>query len=210
MPNDRYDNPGPPFPRDPYVSPWAPREWPQRPSYGNPAYYPFFGNVIDRSGGVIPTHPHSSGTGGRGGYADINGNIDQSTGDYDDSPHYGDWLRHSTGESGIPGGEGYGFPGSNTWGESVYQQEGRELYGPHRGKGPKGYRRSDARIEEDVNEALTWHPYLDAEEIEVKVKDGIVTLTGRAEDRQAKRLAEAAADRVRGVKDVENRLEIGR
>lgn len=204
-------NPGPWFPRDSYVHQWRPGDWAMRPYYGDPWYYPFFGNIIDRTGGVIPTHPHSSGTGGRGGYSNLYGNHYDDTGDYDDSPHYGDWLRHSTSaESGARGREGLGYPGQNTWGESEYQREGRELQGSHAGKGPKGYRRRDQRIEEDVNDALTWHPHLDAAEIQVSVADGEVTLTGNVPDRRAKRMAEDAADRVRGVRDVHNRLTITR
>ena len=40
------------------------------------------------------------------------------------------------------------------------------------GRGPKGDRCSDERIEEDINEQLTRHPEIDAGEIEVKVKNG--------------------------------------
>ena len=48
-------------------------------------------------------------------------------------------------------------------------QSGRQS---HVGRGPKGYRRSDERIEEDINEQLPRHPEIDAREIEVKVKNG--------------------------------------
>ena len=40
------------------------------------------------------------------------------------------------------------------------------------GRGPKGDRCSDERIEEDINEQLARHPEIDASEIEVKVKNG--------------------------------------
>ncbi len=46
----------------------------------------------------------------------------------------------------------------------------------HRGKGPKGYTRSDERIREDVNERLTDDGMIDASEIEVDVKNGEVLL----------------------------------
>lgn len=42
--------------------------------------------------------------------------------------------------------------------------------GPHAGRGPKGYQRSDERIREDVCDRLTEHPAIDASEIEVEVK----------------------------------------
>ena len=80
--------------------------------------------------------------------------------------------------------------------------------GPHSGKGPKGYRRSDERIREDVSEALTQHPEIDAREIEVKVKDAVVTLSGTIESRHLKTLAEDCVEEVRGVNDVNNELRI--
>ena len=76
------------------------------------------------------------------------------------------------------------------------------------GRGPKGYRRSDARIAEDVNERLTWHPDIDASDIEVRVASGEVTLSGIVEDRRAKRLAEDIVEDVVGVSDVHNELKV--
>ena len=80
--------------------------------------------------------------------------------------------------------------------------------GPHFGKGPKGYRRSDERIREEVSEALTRHPEIDAGEIEVQVKDAIVTLSGTIESRHIKRLAEDCVEEVLGIKDINNELRI--
>lgn len=76
----------------------------------------------------------------------------------------------------------------------------------HRGRGPKGWQRADARILEEVCERLTEDDRIDASNVEVQVKDGVVTLSGDVEDRRAKRLAERIADSVGGVVDVENRL----
>ena len=75
-----------------------------------------------------------------------------------------------------------------------------------RGHGPKGYRRSDERIREDVNDRLTDHQYLDASDIDVSVKEGEVTLSGKVFDRTDKRLAEDIAESVTGVKNVQNNL----
>ena len=83
------------------------------------------------------------------------------------------------------------------------------MRGPHHGKGPASYQRSDERIKEMVNEALTDHDEIDATSIEVNVKAGEVTLTGTVEDRRMKRLAEECAESVRGVKDVQNQLRVG-
>lgn len=78
----------------------------------------------------------------------------------------------------------------------------------HRGRGPKGYRRSDERIREILCEHLTEDPSIDASEIQVTVKDCEVTLEGFVNDRRAKWWAEELAHRSRGVKDVHNRLKI--
>ncbi len=80
--------------------------------------------------------------------------------------------------------------------------------GPYAGKGPKGYQRSDARIYDEVCELLTDHPMIDAAEMEVQVKDGVVTLKGIAHTRRTKRMAEEVAEHVPGVRDVENQLTI--
>lgn len=81
--------------------------------------------------------------------------------------------------------------------------------GPHYGKGPVGFQRSDERIKETVCEALTDHGDIDASHIEISVKAGEVTLAGTVEDRRAKRLAEDCVEAVPGVKDVHNQLRIG-
>lgn len=47
--------------------------------------------------------------------------------------------------------------------------------GPHRGKGPKNYTRSEERIREDVSDKLSEDSFLDASAIEVSVQDGEVT-----------------------------------
>lgn len=78
----------------------------------------------------------------------------------------------------------------------------------HRGRGPRGYTRSDDRIREDVHDRLTDDPYVDASDIEVEVKGGEVTLTGRVDSRQVKRRAEDIAEAVSGVSHVQNNLRV--
>ncbi|QRM30702.1 BON domain-containing protein [Microvirga sp. VF16] len=80
--------------------------------------------------------------------------------------------------------------------------------GRHRGRGPKGYQRSDARILEDVNDRLTEDPHIDASEIEVTVAGREITLTGTVSSRFEKRHAEDLADSVSGVTHVQNNLRI--
>ncbi|PVM87244.1 BON domain-containing protein [Caulobacter radicis] len=80
----------------------------------------------------------------------------------------------------------------------------------HRGRGPKGYRRSDERIREDVSDRLTDDGWLDASFIEVAVKDGEVTLSGTVHARDDKRRAELLAESVSGVDNVQNNLRLDR
>jgi hypothetical protein len=87
------------------------------------------------------------------------------------------------------------------------QRFGREA-GPHVGKGPKNWRRSDERIVEQVSEALERDPYLDASDIEVSCAEGEVVLRGCVEDRSAKRAAEECVENLPGVKDVRNELRV--
>lgn len=79
-----------------------------------------------------------------------------------------------------------------------------------RGRGPKNYQRSDERIRDEVCERLTMDHDIDATDIEVTVTDGVVTLSGNVNERQAKRLAEDLCESIHGVKDVENQLRVAR
>lgn len=78
----------------------------------------------------------------------------------------------------------------------------------HRGRGPRGYIRSDERIREDVNDRLTDDGWLDASDIEVQVSSSEVTLSGLVGSREEKRRAEDLVDQVSGVKHVQNNLRI--
>lgn len=82
--------------------------------------------------------------------------------------------------------------------------------GPHAGRGPRDYRRTDPRIQDDICQWMSDDPRLDARTIEVQVKDTDVTLTGVVEDRRARRLAEDIANAVPGVRDVFNNLRVRR
>jgi osmotically-inducible protein OsmY len=85
-----------------------------------------------------------------------------------------------------------------------------DIEGPFRGRGPRGYHRSDERIHEDVCDRLEAHGEVDASDVEVTVAAGEVTLAGTVPDRRTKRLAEDVADSVRGVLDVHNLLTLAR
>ena len=96
------------------------------------------------------------------------------------------------------------------WNRGYGRSYGSEMQGEglHKGKGPRNYRRSDNRIQEDINDRLTDDPDVDASEVEVVVQNGQVTLTGTVDDRQAKRRAEDIAESVSGVAHVENRIKV--
>jgi osmotically-inducible protein OsmY len=80
--------------------------------------------------------------------------------------------------------------------------------GPHVGRGPRGYRRSDDRVREDICEQMCQCGDLDPSDIEIVVVNGEVTLQGTVTDRYAKRLAEDLTERVSGVREVNNQIRV--
>jgi osmotically-inducible protein OsmY len=79
-----------------------------------------------------------------------------------------------------------------------------------RGRVARGATHRDAEIARDVSRRLGEHASLDASGVDVRVKDGRVTLEGRVQDPPARHVAELIADAVPGVRGVENRLETSR
>jgi hypothetical protein len=125
----------------------------------------------------------------------------------------GSWRQEQSRDwGGQMGSQGYGHGPSQHGGSSDrgYSAAGSWMAGPHSGRGPQGYQRSDARIEEDICEHLTHHGMLDASGIQVQVEGGEVTLTGTVESRQAKRLAEDILDGISGIRDIHNQLRVQR
>lgn len=93
----------------------------------------------------------------------------------------------------------------------VREEEGtlsNQRYVDFRGRGPKGYRRSDSLIKDDVSEALYRSSEVDASGIEVFVHEGKVTLKGFVTSRPQKKNAEATVEHMAGVEDVFNELRI--
>ncbi|HEY0656305.1 MAG TPA: BON domain-containing protein [Chryseosolibacter sp.] len=95
-------------------------------------------------------------------------------------------------------------------GDDYAQRRRRHDDASHRGKGPKNFKRSDDRIKEMINDALTDDWQVDASDIEVTVSNGEVILSGYVNDRDQKRKAEDLAESVSGVRHVENRIKINR
>lgn len=106
---------------------------------------------------------------------------------YPDDPGY---RRHApyAAQAGAPGG----------------QRAGRHPVGP------KGYRRTDERVREDVCERLAMNPYVDVGDVSVEVANGVVTLDGTVRERREKYVIEDIADAVFGVTDVDNHLRVQR
>ncbi len=114
-------------------------------------------------------------------------------------------MRPQRGERGIPSAFGFSSPRNDYPYAGVASEHRRGRFFGH---GPKGYRRSDERMREDINDRLMAHPDIDATDIEVSVEGGVAILRGTAEDRHEKRLAELITEDVWGIDDVDNRLKV--
>lgn len=68
--------------------------------------------------------------------------------------------------------------------------------------------RTDHELQKDVLAELRWEQGIEASEIGVAVKDGVVTLTGKVDTYLKKWRAEEAAHRVNGVIAVANDIEV--
>ena len=124
--------------------------------------------------------------------------------------HSRDWDREGSVNRDTRGlyGESRMYRPASNWSDDN-RTESRQQQGPGWGRGPKGYQRSDARILEDVCDRLMYSD-VDAGEIEVRVENGEVTLSGSVRDRGDKRRAEDVAEEVSGVRDVHNNIRVHR
>lgn len=150
------------------------------------------------------------GQGYYGGFGREGRMFGQSTGRHD-IDYGGKWVdEYSRGSyEGDYEGDGREYGNLQTYGEGWRDEAARAARrGPFAGRGPRGYRRSDERIREEVNDRLTDHGDIDASDIEVNVIEGEVVLEGFVDSRQTKRLAEDLAESVSGVRDVINHLRV--
>jgi len=69
--------------------------------------------------------------------------------------------------------------------------------------------KSDIEIQKDVIEQLKWEPFLNASQIGVAVKNGIVTLSGQVDTYSKKILAEKTVKKVSGVKAIAEDIQVG-
>ncbi|MEO8361729.1 MAG: BON domain-containing protein [Vicinamibacteria bacterium] len=68
--------------------------------------------------------------------------------------------------------------------------------------------KSDSQLQQDVLAELKWESSVNATDIGVEVKDGVVTLAGHVESLAAKFAAERATQRVSGVKAVAVEMDV--
>jgi osmotically-inducible protein OsmY len=68
--------------------------------------------------------------------------------------------------------------------------------------------KTDTELKHDVEQALKWEPSIDASEIAVTAKNGVVTLTGYVSSYAEKWTAERVAKRVAGVTALANDIQV--
>jgi osmotically-inducible protein OsmY len=116
--------------------------------------------------------------------------------------------------AGAPGAFGYARQGA--WSDPADwtpedERDAATEYGnapiSYRGRGPRGYTRSDERLLEMICERLTDDPRIDARDIEVQVKQQVVTLRGTVDDRRTKYAVEELVEDA-GARDIENQLKL--
>lgn len=68
--------------------------------------------------------------------------------------------------------------------------------------------KTDAQLKKDVNAELEWEPSVNASEVGVAVKDGVVTLSGHIDTYVEKHAIETAVQRVAGVKAIAMEIDV--
>lgn len=68
--------------------------------------------------------------------------------------------------------------------------------------------KSNSELQKDVQDAILWEPLLNAAEIGVTAKEGVVTLTGEVDCYAKKTEAENAAKKVKGVKAIVEQIKV--
>ncbi len=68
--------------------------------------------------------------------------------------------------------------------------------------------KTNEMLQKDVQDAIKWEPLLNAAEIGVTAKDGVISLTGTVDSYSKKLEAENAAKNVAGVKAIVEKIEI--
>jgi osmotically-inducible protein OsmY len=179
------------------------------------------GYDAQRQGSAAYGRPYGGGSqrmasGGTGGYDYERGYGDADRGDqrterterFEDAGRSAGEFLHRAGER-VASWFGGGDRDDRGYRED-YGRERREMDRGHRGLGPKGYKRSDERINEEAHDRLTDDPWLDASNVSISVSGGEVTLSGTVESREAKHRAERLVEELAGVNHVQNNLRIAK
>jgi osmotically-inducible protein OsmY len=121
---------------------------------------------------------------------------------YRDNPdhRYRDWPdeRHTISEAG--------------WQQHPWNRQGsqehpgflRRMFG----RGPKGYKRSDERIREEICEVLIYTDSVDCSDVSIEVENGKALLEGTVPERRMKYEIEDIVASCVGVEDIENRIRV--
>ena len=162
------------------------------------------GGQGDMRGYVLPYRDYGPGYRGVGYYAVFYQGSDQG-GDQGDPGQPGSWDASDQGTEARQAGR---------WGQGDQSRQGSmgsaRSQGGFAGRGPKGYQRSDERLQEEISDRLMADDRIDASDIEIDVQSSEVTLTGTVPDRWMKRQAEDMVEQVMGVREVMNQIRVQR
>lgn len=110
-----------------------------------------------------------------------------------DGPHYFGTGNYNAGGTGFGSG-GFGDPG-----EAEERRVGEE---------PPFAQRSDAHIQQELEERLLHSDRIDSSQVKVAVEGGRVTFDGTVPDLAMKHHIEDLADHCPGVEDIQNRVRV--
>lgn len=122
----------------------------------------------------------------------------------------GKWAENRGRRGGEGPREGNPFENGKLYNWNHRQGWDEYFFKGNTGRGPRGYNRLDSRIHDDACEFLTRNREVDASRIDVTVESGVVTLSGKVENREMKKIAGRLVENIPGVKDLHNILELDR
>jgi osmotically-inducible protein OsmY len=131
------------------------------------------------------------------------------------------YARSSSGDYTRSGTAGSGSRYGSTSGSQGYEQERGEPAAPHHHHrhatrtataahtGTTAGHATDRQLSTRVKQALSKDTQLRSTDVDVEASHGTVTLNGRVDQDSQRRKAEQLARKVKGVKKVENRIQVG-
>ncbi len=166
--------------------------------YGDRGYYPSYENAAGDLRGAEPDFRAP-------GRVWSDGNV------YGTS-NRGSWRSESDWESANRNAIASGA-GTNSYGPRYDSQTWKHYSGSpdqfsHRGRGPRGYERSDERLREIICERLTDDPFIDVSDVCVEVAGKKVMLSGTVTNRRAKYEVEELVERSANIRDIDNQLRV--